>query len=462
MIVLKFGGSSVDSAESIARVAGIVRGLLDRRPVIVVSAMAKTTRRLLEAAEAAAAGDREEALAAFDEIETFHRRESHGVVPPAAGRSALDAALDPFFNELRTQLDEILSTRALTPRAADAVASCGELLASTILSFALTHSGVEAAWVDCRRVIVTDHEFTRAQPLYGPTDARLRETLLPLLRAGRVPVVGGYVGATLQGVTTTLGKEGSDFSAAIVGAALGAEEVLIWTDVDGMRTADPRLFSGARRIRTLSFAEALELSCSGAKKPHYGTLGPASRSGVPIRILDSRHPEAQGTVIGRRNPDAPPTIKSIACRSNAHLISARATGRQESDGLIDGVFEICERFRPSLLVLESRGDGGELALDREDRLPEIHSALLSAVGQSAELWVTRGRTVVSLVSEDLATHPDLVERTLEAARDYDPRLVLEGVAAPVVRLLADDEDLPGLIARLHGELLAGGPDEVVE
>ena len=460
MIAMKFGGSSVDSAAAIDRVAGIVRERLDRRPVVVVSAMARTTRRLLEAAAAAAAGDRDDALAAFDEIETYHRRESHGVVPPA-GRPALDAALDPFFNELRTQLDEILATRALTPRAADAVASCGELLASTILSFALTHAGVDAAWVDCRRVIVTDHDFTRARPLYGPTDARLREALLPLLRAGRVPVLGGYVGATLQGVTTTLGKEGSDFSAAIVGAALGAEEVLIWTDVDGMRTADPRLYPGARRIRTLSFAEALELSCSGAKKPHYGTLGPASRAGVAIRILDSRHSEAQGTVIGRRNPQAPPTIKSIACRSNAHLISIRANSASDG-GLLGPLFEICERFRPSLLMLAARADGAELALDREDRLAEIHSALLSAVGRSAELWVTRGRTVVSLISEDLATHPELVERALAAGRDFEPRLVVQGVAAPAVRLLADEEALPGLIARLHEELLPGPPAEVVE
>ena len=461
MIVMKFGGSSVDTAESIGRVAEIVRGRLDRRPVVVVSAMSKTTRRLLEGADAAAAGDRDGALAAFAEIETYHRRESHGVVPPA-GRPALDAALDPFFNELRTQLDEILSTRALTPRAADAVASCGELLASTILAFALNHAtpgSIDAAWVDCRRVIVTDHDFTRALPLYGPTDARLRETLLPLLRAGRVPVVGGYVGATLQGVTTTLGKEGSDFSAAIVGAALGAEEVLIWTDVDGMRTADPRLFPGARRVRTLSFAEALELSCSGAKKPHYGTLGPASRGGVPIRILDSRRPGAEGTVIGRRNPQAPPTVKSIACRANAHLISARASS-QATDGLPGNVFEICERFRPSLLVLGARG--GELALDREDRLSEIHSALMSAVGRSAELWVTRGRTVVSLVSEDLATHPELVERAFAAGQDFEPRLVLEGAAAPVVRLLAEEDALPELVARLHAELLPGSPEEVVE
>ncbi len=458
MIVMKFGGSSVADAESIDRVAGIVRGLLDRRPVVVVSAMAKTTRRLLEAADAAAAGDRAETLAAFDEIETYHRRESHGVVPPA-GRPALDAALDPYFNELRIQLDELLATRALTPRVADAVASFGELLASTILAFAFTHKHVDAAWVDCRRVIVTDHDFTRARPLYGPTDARLRETLLPLLRAGRVPVMGGYVGATLQGVTTTLGKEGSDFSAAIVGAALGAEEVLIWTDVDGMRTADPRVFAGARRVRTLSFGEALELSCSGAKKPHYGTLGPASRADVPIRILDSRHPGAEGTVIGRRDLDAPPTVKSIACRDNAHLISARATYGGGGGQLLVSLFEVCERFRPALMVI---GPDGDLALDREDRLAEIHSALLSAVGGAAELWVTRGRTVVSLVSEDLATHPELAARILEVAGDFEPRLVLRGVAAPTIRLLADEDQIPGLIARLHGELLPGGPDEVVE
>jgi len=458
MIVMKFGGSSVADAESIERVAGIVRGTLDRQPVVVVSAMAKTTNRLLQAADAAAAGDREGAHAAFDEIETYHRRESHGVVPPA-GRPALDAALDPYFNELRIQLDELLATRALTPRVADAVAGFGELLASTILAFAFTHKQVDAAWVDCRRVIVTDHDFTRARPLYGPTDARLRETLRPLLRAGRVPVVGGYVGATLQGVTTTLGKEGSDFSAAIVGAALGAEEVLIWTDVDGMRTADPRIFPGAQRVRALSFGEALELSCSGAKKPHYGTLGPASRTNVPIHILDSRHPGAEGTVIGRRNPDAPPTVKSIACRENAHLISARATHGGGGCQMLASLFEVCERFRPSLMVI---GPDGDLALDREDRLAEIHSALLAAVGDSAELWVTRGRTVVSVVSEDLATHPELTGRILEVGGEFKPRLVLRGVAAPVVRLLADEDQVPGLIARLHGELLPGGPEVVVE
>lgn len=462
MIVMKFGGSSVDSAEAIERVVGIVRSRLDRQPIVVISAMGKTTRHLLESAETAAAGDLPRALAILKDLAAFH----HGEIEDAVGRedrAALAGLLDPWLAELEGHLREIAATRALTPRAADAVAGYGELLASAILTFALRKEGIDAEWIDCRRAIVTDHEFTRASPLYGPTEGRLREMVPAVLERGAVPVIGGYVGATLQGVPTTLGREGSDFSAAIIGAALGADEVLIWTDVDGMMTADPRLYPGARRIRTLSFAEALELACSGAKKPHYGTLGPASRAGVCIRILNSRTPEAEGTLIGWRSPDAPPTIKSIACRVDEHLISARLPGSEGADAFLPQVFGVCETFRPALVVLGMDGETGiDLGLSRGDRLAEIRPALRSAAGPAADLEVRPGRAVISLVSEDLATCPELVERTLEAARDFAPRLVLIGGAAPCVRLLADEADLAAIVARLHERLLPGSPDEVVE
>jgi aspartate kinase len=462
MIVMKFGGSSVDTAEAIARVAGIIRDRLDLRPLVVISAMGKTTRHLLESAEAAASGDLRRALMVLGDLTAFHHRVVDETVAPA-DREALDARLDPWFAELEAHVREIAATRVLTPRASDAVAGYGELLASALLTSALRREGIDADWIDCRRALVTDHGFTRARPLYGPTEARLREMVPPILERGAVPVVGGYVGATLEGVPTTLGREGSDFSAAIVGAALGADEVLIWTDVDGMLTADPRMFPGARRIRTLSFAEALELACSGAKKPHYGTLGPASRAGVCIRILNSRHPEAEGTLIGRRNPDAPPTIKSIACRIDERLISARALRREGLDGFLPRMFGVCETFRPALVVLGADGEGGlDLGLSRADRLSEIHPRLREAAGPSADLDVQPGRAVISLVSEDFATHPELVERTLEAARDFEPRLVLTGGAAPCVRLLADEADLAAIVASLHERLLPGSPDEVVE
>jgi aspartate kinase len=440
-IVMKFGGSSVDAAESIGRVVEIVHGQRSR-PVVVVSAMAKTTRKLLEAADAAAAGDLPTAWAIFEELLDYHGRVAHEAVPPQ-DHPALEAMLETRFGELRQTLERIAAEGRVTPRLADEVASYGELVSSAILALAL-----EAPWIDCRQVMITDDQFTRARPVYEETEPRLREALLPHLDEGRTPVLGGYVGSTRDGVTTTLGKEGSDFSAAIVGAALGAEEVQILTDVDGLMTADPRIVESARRIRALSFAEALELACSGAKKPHWGTLGPASRADVPIRILSSLHLHAgEGTLIGRRNAGAP-GIKSIACKPGIHQLAVRPAG---PEGFLDRVFEVCERFRPALLVLAADEEGAGLSLDRADRLSEI----LEAFAGFAAVAVGRGRTVVTLVSEDLSASPELAERILETAGCWEPRLVLRGVAAPCVRCLVEERDAEGVVAELHRRVFSG-------
>jgi aspartate kinase len=468
MIVLKFGGSSVDSADSIARVVGIVRHLLPRKPAVVVSAMAKTTRHLLACAEAAA-DDLPAAVAIIAELHAYHTTVAQGVVP-AAGRRALDTLLDRWFGELRAAVARVAEAGRLQPRSADEIAAFGELLASSILALAFDRGerGAESAWIDCRQVIVTDDAFGRAQPLYAETDSRLRAALGPHLEAGRVPVLGGYVGATREGITTTLGKEGSDFSAAIVGAALGAAEVQIWTDVDGMMTADPRHVAGVRRVRTLSFDEGLELSCSGAKKPHYGTLGPASRAYVPIRILNSWRPDlehpAEGTLIGPRNHTAPPTIKSITCRANTRRITVQPADGANGKRFVAGVLEVCERFRPALLVLGAAENPGavELALDRDDRLPEIRAALAGVEG-TGEIHLGPGLAVVSLVSEDLATSPHLVQKTLEAAEGLEPRLVVTGAAAPCIRCLMSEEQSAAAVAALHdrifGSLVFGEPVE---
>lgn len=458
MIVMKFGGSSVDTAESIGRVVEIVRRHLDHKPLVVVSAMGKTTNKLLASAEAAAAGDGQTALAGFEELRETHRREAHGVVSEAL-RPRLDAALDGWFAELRSLLNELAATRALTPRAADAAASFGELLASRILALALESHGVGSAWIDCRQVLVTDAAFTRAKPLYGPTEARLRQAVEPMAGRGAVPilpvvptvpVVGGYVGATPEGVTTTLGKEGSDFSAAIFGAALGAEEVQIWTDVDGIMTADPRVVPGARRVPSLSFAEALELACSGAKKPHPGTLEPASRAGVPIRILNSTRDEGpgDGTLIGRRETDGRPRIQSITCRANACSLLLLPLGPWAGDGFLPRVLEAARRFRPSLMTLSTEAKSADLALDKSDRLTEIQSELQ----RLGRVDVGPGPGVVSVISEDLATHPELAARVLDAARPWKPRLVLDGAACATVRCLVDEADLHEVVATLHDRL----------
>ncbi|HVT61367.1 MAG TPA: aspartate kinase [Thermoanaerobaculia bacterium] len=452
MIVLKFGGSSVDGAAGIARAAAIVRERLAKEPVVVVvSAMAKATRLLRDCAEEAAAGILSSSLASCASLHDFHRREAEAAVP-AAARPALAAALERSFGELRALLARLAAARQLTPRDADHAVAFGELLASEILALALPRHGVDAAWVDCRQVMVTDDGFTCAQPLYEETDARLRARLLPLLAQGKVPVLGGYVGATAAGITTTLGTEGSDFSAAIVGAALGVREVQIWTDVDGILTADPRLVPGALLVPTLSFAESLELACAGAKKPHPGTLGPAGRAGIPIRILNSRRPPSEtgeGTLIGRRSAAAP-AVRSLAFRANDRLLYALPATRGGSDGFLAGVLAAAERLRPALLVVEAGAERALLALDREERLGAVRAALAPL----ADVGVVRGRAVVSLVSDDLAASPQLVERALAAAGDYQPRLVVAGAAAPAVRCLVEVEELPVAVAAIHRRLFA--------
>jgi len=389
-----------------------------------------------------------------------------------------------LFGELHACIERIRVAGRVTPRAADEIASYGELVSSAILALAIgsgedreAAGALEAPWIDCRQILITDDSFTRAQPIYEETEPRMRDALLPHMRAGRIPVLGGYVGSTREGITTTLGKEGSDFSAAIVGAALGADEVQIWTDVDGMMTADPRVVPLARRIRTLSFNESLELACSGAKKPHYGTIGPAKRAGVPIRILSSLHPSSdagegtsegsEGTLIGRRCQSAPPGIKSIAWRPSSHHITVWAT-RRGAD-ILPEVCEVCERFRPSLIVVRVGERAGEqpgeqdieLALERVDRLLEVRQAL----ARFAELRIDRGRAVVSLVSEDLETSDELVRRTMEAAGAHDPRLVMDGVAAACVRCLVDDTDeteAEKIVAMLHERVFPGPPGEPIE
>jgi aspartate kinase len=456
MIVLKFGGSSVEDPEALARVVEIVRSRLPRRPAVVISAMAKTTRRLWESAETAAAGNLPAALEIAQGIRAFHLSQARASIGPLE-LPATEEALERELAALCDLLARLAERRELTPRDADAAASYGEILSSLILAAALPAAGIAATCVDCRKVVVTDDAFTRALPLYDETNSRMKREVGGALEAGAVAVLGGFVGATQGGVVTTLGKEGSDFSAAIVGAALGAEEIQIWTDVDGILTADPRTVPRARLVRSLSFAESLELSSSGAKKPHFGTLGPAGRADVPIRILNSRHPDpkAEGTLIGRRAAAAA-TVKSIACRMNDHLLFALPADGQEGEGFLESVLEATAPFRPSLLTLAAEDGEWRAALDHAGRLPEVEESL----SKLARVGVVHGRAVVSVVSEDLGTDPDLARLVLAAAARWEPRLLTRGVACPAVRFAVELEDLPRVVSDLHEDLF-GDAGEVI-
>ena len=266
MIVMKFGGTSVESAEAIRRVAGIVQARLERKPVVVVSAMGKTTNKLLAIAGAAVSGKLEQSLTLLAELRAFHLRESAGL--------NVDTTVSAHFDELEALIRGLAVMGELTPRATDAVSAMGERLSSIIVAAQFRRCGLDTAHVDSRDVIVTDRRYTQAAPIFSATTAKLQGAVTPLA-ARQVVVMGGFIASTEDGMTSTLGRGGSDYTASIVGAGIGAEEIQIWTDVDGMLTANPTILPGGHVVDVCSYAEAAELSYFGAKVLHPATVLPA-------------------------------------------------------------------------------------------------------------------------------------------------------------------------------------------
>src|SRR5439155_3312767 len=286
-IVMKFGGTSVGDAKSIERVPRIVGKRLPQKPVVVVSAMVRVTDQLLSMARAAGAGDRKTALTLARELRERHYNTA-GELLGTALFTQFHSDLGAEFEELEELLRGIAAVGELTPRTTDHVASFGEVLSSKLVTAALSAHGIDTTLVDSRDCIVTDETFTRATPLFEETNAKLSESVRPLIESGRVPVMGGFIASTRSGITTTIGRGGSDFSASIVGAGLGASKIEIWTDVDGMMTTDPSLCPDAHRIKVISFDEPAELAYVGAKVLHRATVLPAIQNNIPVYILNSR------------------------------------------------------------------------------------------------------------------------------------------------------------------------------
>ena len=323
MVVQKFGGTSVADPEAIRRLIEIVRAARTRDargPAVVVSAMSRVTDGLLGVADSAGASHLAEALSRTQLIRERHIATARELVSGPA-LDALVSQIDAELDDLTDVIKALAVLREVSPRTLDVVAAVGELLSSRIIAAALTSAGVDAEWVDARQVIVTNNEHTRATPLGKETNDRLRSIVGPILDSGRVAVLGGFVGATLAGHTTTLGRGGSDYSGALVGAGVEASEIQIWTDVDGMLSADPRVIKSAKLVDHLSFAEAAELAYFGAKVLHPSTILPAVERNIPVRILNSWKPDC------RRDADYRSRVVHQE-RSHRSRIEARRDGHR--------------------------------------------------------------------------------------------------------------------------------------
>jgi aspartate kinase len=447
LVVQKFGGTSVADPDAIRRVMGIVTGTRDRgdRPAVVVSAMSGVTDALLGVIEAARGGDGDAARSALEGLRQRHLEAAATLAP---GDAALVQAIDDTFRDLTAVATALAVLREVSPQTIDVVVGSGELLNSRLVAAAFAAAGHDGVWVDARRVVVTDAEHTRAAPRPGETRAAIQAVGTPEVEAGRIPVMGGFIGATTDGRPTTLGRGGSDYSGAILGAGLDADEIQIWTDVDGMQTADPRVVAGPRRVPRLSFGEAAELAYFGAKVLHPATIAPAVEHEIPVRILNSWMPGGEGTLITADSGRAPGEFAALAFKKQVTVVDITSTRMLDAYGFLRRVFEVFERHRTAVDVVTTSEVSVSVTVDDPRRLDEIRAAL----GELAEVSVEPGMALLCAVGDGLQAAPAAATRVVTLLDGVPLRMISQAASRRNITVVLRQDDLPAAAHRLHQEL----------
>ena len=452
MIVMKFGGTSVESTDAIERVARIVSSRLKRSPVVVVSAMAKVTDQLVAMGNQAAAGDCNAAIELLQALRERHLQTARELLGSKRGAS-LAPRLEGYFSELENFLRGLAAVRELTPRGSDYLLSFGELLSSVIVADAFAVRGLNAAWVDSRQCLVTDANHTRAVPQMKQTRERCKNKLVPLVSKKRIAVMGGFIAATENGVPTTLGRGGSDYSAAIIGAAVDADCIEIWTDVEGMMTTDPRLCPDAKTIKRISFNEAAELAYFGAKVLHPATLLPAIHQNIPVYVLNSRNLKSTGTEITAQAPPSRDTFRAITAKNGISIVNVVASRGVMVHGFLRSVFEALDRHSSPVDIVAISEVSMSFTMETK-RLPK---ALLSELEQIADLAREDRQAIICLVGEDIHGKPGIAASVFNtiAKADVNIRMISQGASEINISFVIQENDVPKAVRHLHAQFFPG-------
>src|SRR5689334_15509998 len=432
-IVMKFGGTSVADAAAFENVARIVSAERAASPIVVVSAMSGVTDALL--------------AATFEPLGPIFSRHL------TTAAQLLHGSESERFAELvkRAEVDVRELLHAQNPSkhkpVQDAIVAFGEILSSTLMAAVLNQRRVEARQVDARRCIITDEEHTCATPLLRETFARTENELRPLLDSGVVPVLGGFIGATLQGVTTTLGRGGSDYTAALIGAALTVDQIQIWTDVTGVLTADPRVVPEAETIDRVSYGEAAELAYFGAKVVHPKTIQPAIENSIPVRICNSRAPQERGTLVGPESEASPRTIKAIAHKLGVTTVQITSLRMLGAYGFLRALFEVFDRHRTVIDVVTTSEVSVSLSLDDASSLP----AIVAELEPLGTVRVERGRAIICVVGEGLRGTPGIAARVFSTISDINVTLISQGASSINFTFAVEDRHVAEAVRRLHDD-----------
>ena len=465
LIVMKFGGTSVGSAERIAEAARLAVDTASKghQVVVVTSAMSKVTDSLVEAAHTASRGKWDPGLR--QQLFERHRQAAEALTSGnVADRDAVLAQIQAQLERFEKLCFGLSMVHELTPRLLDAISGTGELLAAPLVSAAIRAAGRPSSPVDATEVIVTTEQFGGAEPLPEATEAKAATRLRPLVDRGEIAVVTGFIGATADGVLTTLGRGGSDYSASIVGAALNADEVWIWTDVNGVMTANPSEVPDARSMAEISYSEASELAYYGAKVLHYKTILPAFRKRIPVRILNSFNPVHPGTRVSVEGDTSTPGVKAVTSIRKVSLIAISGTGMQGIPGIVAKAFDVVAEQQANVLMISQASSENNICfVISSSDAPRVVRALRTAL----DVELMRGHieeiadqpvAVVAAVGDRMRGTPGIAATVFGALGSAGINVIAisQGSSERNISLVVDENDAAEAVRALHRAFQLGG------
>ncbi|MBN1928072.1 MAG: lysine-sensitive aspartokinase 3 [Chlorobiaceae bacterium] len=456
MVVMKFGGTSVGTAQAMRQVIAIIgEKRKSGAPLVVLSACSGVTNKLIHIADQAGAGHIEEALRLAGEVRAFHLDLIGELIASEELKAEVIEKIGVYLTRLERLTEGIGIVGELTERSRDRFCSFGELLSTTVFAAALKEQGVRCEWIDVRQVMITDDRYGFARPLAETCRKNTGEIIRPLLDAGNVVVTQGYIGATGSGRTTTLGRGGSDLSAALLGAWLHSESIEIWTDVDGVMTCDPRMVPEARSIRVMTFSEAAELAYLGAKVLHPDTIAPAVEKNIPVYVLNTWHPESKGTLI-TNDPELLAgkshggLVKSIAVKKGQAILNIRSNRMFGRHGFMSELFEVFERFAVSVEMISTSEVSVSLTVDDAT----VSEPFIQALRSLGEVDIEHKVATVSVVGDNLRMSRGVAGRIFSSLRNVNLRMISQGASEINVGVVVDEGDVAAAVAALHCEFFA--------
>lgn len=457
-LIMKFGGSSLANSERILRAVNIARDRKDDEVVIVVSALGSVTDLLLRMANDAAAGAEQETLEnELDELLDRHFTVASEVVNDPKREADLHTAVEDLVEELRNLIFAINHLGELTERSRDYVMSFGEKLSASIVSAALDSAGVnsEPLWGDTLG-IVTDSAFGSADPDMATSRKNLRDNVIPRLERGEIPVATGYVAQNDRGITTTLGRGGSDYSASIIGASVDADEIWIWTDVDGVMTCDPRLVEDAHTIPVLSYREAMEVSFFGAEVLHPKTIKPAMEADIPVRVKNTFNPSGSGTKIIRKHERVEDVVKAVTTVEDVALINISGVGMIGAPGVAARAFSALGDADVNILMISTGSSEATISMViEEEDVPLAKRALSTefADGVVEDVSATRNVCVATVVGAGMAGTPGIAGRVFSTLGRGGVNIIMisQGSSEYNISFIVQNEDEAEAVQLLHDE-----------